>query len=50
LFSLDNVVLTPHIASFTEEGRRRMGLTVAEDVLSVLRGDQPVYPLNPEVL
>jgi D-3-phosphoglycerate dehydrogenase len=50
LFSLDNVVLTPHIASFTEEGRRRMGLTVVEDVLSVLRGDQPVYPLNPEVL
>jgi D-3-phosphoglycerate dehydrogenase len=50
LFALDNVVLTPHLASFTDEGRRRMGLTVAEDVLSVLRGDQPKYPLNQEVL
>jgi phosphoglycerate dehydrogenase-like enzyme len=50
LFSLDNVVLTPHLASFTDEGRKRMGLTVVEDVLSVLRGDPPKYPLNPEVL
>lgn len=50
LFSLDNVVLTPHLASFTDEGRRRMGLTVVEDVLSVLRGEKPEYPLNPEVL
>lgn len=50
LFSLDNVVLTPHLASFTEEGRQRMGLTVVEDVLSVLRGEKPEYPLNPEVL
>lgn len=46
LFLLDNVVLTPHIGAFTDEGRRRMGLTVAEDVLSVLRGDPPRYPLN----
>lgn len=50
LFSLDNVVLTPHLASFTNEGRKRMGLMVVEDVLSVLRGDLPKYPLNPKVL
>jgi D-3-phosphoglycerate dehydrogenase len=50
LFQLDNVVLTPHLASFTEEGRRRMGLMVAEDVLRVLRGERPLYPANPEVL
>jgi D-3-phosphoglycerate dehydrogenase / 2-oxoglutarate reductase len=49
LFSLDNVVLTPHLASFTEEGRQRMGMMVAEDVLRVLRGEKPKYPANPEV-
>ncbi len=49
LFALDNVVLTPHLASFTEEGRRRMGMTVAEDVLRILRGERPVYLANPEV-
>jgi D-3-phosphoglycerate dehydrogenase / 2-oxoglutarate reductase len=49
LFALDNVVLTPHLASFTEEGRQRMGMMVAEDVLRVLRGELPKYPANPEV-
>ena len=49
LFQLDQVVLTPHLASFTEEGRRRMGLTVAEEVLRVLRGETPQYLANPEV-
>lgn len=49
LFALDNVVLTPHLASFTEDGRRRMGMMVAEDVLRVLRGEKPKYPANPEV-
>jgi D-3-phosphoglycerate dehydrogenase len=50
LFKMDNVVLTPHLASFTEEGRQRMGMMVVEDVLRVLRGEMPVYPANPEVL
>lgn len=49
LFQLDNVVLTPHIASFTEEARRLMGMTVAEDILRVLRGERPEYLANPEV-
>jgi D-3-phosphoglycerate dehydrogenase len=49
LFALDNVVLTPHLASFTEEGRQRMGMMVAEDVLRVLRGEMPKYPANPVV-
>ena len=49
LFAMDNVVLTPHLASFTEEGRQRMGLMVAEGVLNVLRGETPRYLANPEV-
>lgn len=49
LYGLDQVVLTPHVASFTREGRRRMGLTVVEDVLRALRGERPEYLANPEV-
>jgi len=49
LFRMNNVVLTPHLASFTEEGRQRMGIMVAEDVLRVLRGEMPQYPANPQV-
>lgn len=40
LQSLDNVVLTPHIASYTAESFDRMG-EVIWDVLCVLRGEQP---------
>jgi D-3-phosphoglycerate dehydrogenase len=49
LFQLDQVVLTPHVGSFTDEGRRRMGLTVVEDTLRVLRGELPQYLANPKV-
>lgn len=49
LFELDNVVLTPHLASFTDQGRRRMGLMVVEDVLRILRGEIPEYCANPQV-
>jgi D-3-phosphoglycerate dehydrogenase len=49
LLRFDQVVLTPHVASFTHEGRRRMGLTVAEDILRVLGGERPLYLANPEV-
>jgi phosphoglycerate dehydrogenase-like enzyme len=49
LLGFDQVVLTPHVASFTREGRRRMGMTVVDGVLSALRGEQPLYLANPEV-
>jgi D-3-phosphoglycerate dehydrogenase len=49
LFQMDQVTLTPHLASFTEEGRQRMGLMAVEEVLRVLRGDKPLYLANPEV-
>jgi D-3-phosphoglycerate dehydrogenase len=49
LFEFEQVVLTPHVASFTEEGRRRMSFTVVEDMLRVLRGERPEFLANPEV-
>jgi D-3-phosphoglycerate dehydrogenase len=42
LAGLENVVLTPHMASHTHEGLRRMALVV-EDVLAVLEGCEPRY-------
>ena len=45
----DNVILTPHIASATREGRKRIMLAAMERVLCVLRGEQPPDLLNPDV-
>jgi len=45
LLKLDNVVVTPHIAAHTEEAMRKMSL-VAEDIVRVLQGRQPRYPVN----
>ena len=49
LFQMDRVALTPHLASFTDEGRRRMGLMAVEDALRVLRGERPLHLVNPQV-
>ena len=49
LLTMDRVALTPHLASFTDEGRRRMGLMAVEDALRVLRGEKPQHLANPEV-
>ncbi|MBI4573748.1 MAG: D-glycerate dehydrogenase [candidate division NC10 bacterium] len=49
LLGLENVVVLPHIGSATLENRCKMGVTVAEDVVSVLTGKQPTYLLNPRV-
>jgi D-3-phosphoglycerate dehydrogenase len=49
LLGMDNVVLTPHLASFTDEGRYRMGVTVVEQVLQVFRGLRPEFLANPDV-
>lgn len=49
LFAVDRVVLTPHVASKTEEGRALMGKTVVQDILSVLGGRRPEYLANPEI-
>ncbi len=49
ILKLENVVVLPHIGSATLENRRKMGTTVAQDVVNVLTGKQPMYLLNPKV-
>ena len=49
LLSMDNVVATPHMSSFTDEGRARMGVGVVRQVLEVLRGERPEFLANPEI-
>ena len=45
LFQLENFIGTPHSAAHTEEALRRMSL-VAVDILRVLEGKEPIYPVN----
>jgi len=46
LLGLGNVLITPHSAALTEEAMLRMGLTAAEDIVRVLRGDSPINIAN----
>lgn len=45
LFDLDNVILTPHIGSNTDECMVRIGMETATDVHNVLSGSKPLYPI-----
>lgn len=47
LFTLENVLLTPHVAGVTEEALVRMSMDVSEGVLDVLMGRQPKYYCSP---
>jgi D-3-phosphoglycerate dehydrogenase len=51
LLALDhpNLILSPHVASFTEAGVRKMFVGAAEQVLQVLHGERPPHLVNPEV-
>lgn len=49
LFTMDNVILTPHIGSATHESRRMMSLRNAENIAAMARGERPPDIVNPEV-
>jgi D-3-phosphoglycerate dehydrogenase / 2-oxoglutarate reductase len=50
LRSRDDVILTPHIAYYSEESTAELQRKAAEDVVSVLRGETPRYPVNLDLL
>jgi phosphoglycerate dehydrogenase-like enzyme len=49
LLRLPNVVLSPHAASNSAEGNRRMGMGAVTQALQVLRNERPQSLVNPEV-
>ncbi len=49
ILKLDNVVFTPHYASYTEEAYQELQVKVGQNAAAVLRGEFPKYLYNPEV-
>ena len=47
LLRMTNVVVTPHVASNTDQGYWRMGQGVVDQVLQVLAGERPAWLINP---
>jgi D-3-phosphoglycerate dehydrogenase len=48
LFSLENVIHTPHMAGITYESVAREPVWAAEEVVRVLKGESPVHVVNPD--
>jgi D-3-phosphoglycerate dehydrogenase len=49
LLTLDNVIVSPHIASYTREAQLYCDRVVQEDVIRYVRGERMRYLANPEV-
>jgi D-3-phosphoglycerate dehydrogenase len=43
LLTLDNFLAMPHCGAMTTEGLRRLGEITAENLMRVLRGEEPLY-------
>jgi D-3-phosphoglycerate dehydrogenase len=48
ILALDNVILTPHVAWYSEESRERVTTEAAREVVRVLRGETPRAAVNPD--
>jgi D-3-phosphoglycerate dehydrogenase len=48
LLALDDVVVTPHTAWYSEESMADVSRSVAADVARVLAGEEPENPVEPE--
>ncbi len=49
LLHRDDVVVTPHVASATAAGKRRLFMSALEQTIQVLDGERPPHIVNPEV-
>ncbi len=50
LFDFSNVILTPHMAWYSEQAARDLRRMTAEEVVRVLKGEKPHSCLNPEAM
>jgi D-3-phosphoglycerate dehydrogenase len=49
LLNLDNVVVASHMAGLSEESTKRISSTIAEEVVRILKGEEPRYLVNQEL-
>jgi len=49
ILELPNVILSPHFAGDTYEAKQRVSTSLANDILTVLKGNLPRFLVNPEV-
>lgn len=49
LLGRDDVVVTPHVASATTDGKARILRAAVDQALAVIRGERPDHLVNPEV-
>ena len=50
LLQMEQVIVTPHAAWYSEEGRSDLKRRAAEEAVRVLRGERPRHCVNPEAL
>ena len=50
LFSLENIIITPHVAFFSQESTLELEQRAAAEVVRVMRGEMPDNLVNPDVL
>ena len=50
LLTLENIIVTPHIASASTATRTEMAIMAVDNLLAGLRGEKPSHVANPEVL
>lgn len=46
LLHMENVIVTPHVAWYSEEAVKSLQKKVAEEAVRVLRGEKPLHPVN----
>ena len=46
LKKLDNIVMTPHTASATQEARDAMAVLAAKNIIAVMEGKAPINPVK----
>jgi D-3-phosphoglycerate dehydrogenase len=50
LLRMEQVIVTPHAAWYSEEGRSDLKRRAAEEAVRVLQGERPRHCVNPEAL
>jgi D-3-phosphoglycerate dehydrogenase len=50
LLELDNIIVSPHIASYTREAQAHCDRAVQEDAIRFIKGEHVRFLANPEVL